>query len=242
MSRNFELLTQIQAELGDAAVLSAAATPARTQAAIPRQHASDAMSEEMVRLVQLVFLSGNGSAPRKVLFCGVDEGCASSSVCARTGRLLAERSARSVCLVDANLHSPRLSDIFGVDTTAQCDSVPLPERCAKVGAHLWLAGANVLAGGKRAFAGVNELKEAVTRLREEFEYVLIDVAGASPRGDAALLGQVTDATILVIEAHETRRVAARKAKETLDAANVRVLGTVLHNRTFPIPEQLYRKL
>ena len=37
-------------------------------------------------------------------------------------------------------------------------------------------------------------------------------------------------------------VAALKAKETLDAANVRLLGTVLHNLTFPIPEQLYPKL
>jgi len=53
---------------------------------------------------------------------------------------------------------------------------------------------------------------------------------------------VTDAAILVVEANETLRIAARKAKETLEAANVRLLGTVLHNRTFPIPEQLYQKL
>jgi Mrp family chromosome partitioning ATPase len=37
-------------------------------------------------------------------------------------------------------------------------------------------------------------------------------------------------------------VAARKAKQTLEAANVRVLGTVLNNRTFPIPEKIYRML
>lgn len=86
------------------------------------------------------------------------------------------------------------------------------------------------------------MKERFSQLRGEFEYLLIDVAGANVRGDAAVLGQAADAAILVVEAHGTRRVAALKAKETLDAANVRLLGTVLHNRTFPIPEQLYRKL
>jgi len=46
----------------------------------------------------------------------------------------------------------------------------------------------------------------------------------------------------VIEANRTRRLTARKAKETLDAAGVRLLGTVLNNRTFAIPEAIYRKL
>ena len=39
-----------------------------------------------------------------------------------------------------------------------------------------------------------------------------------------------------------RAGAARKAKQALEAANVRVLGTVLNNRTFPIPEKIYRML
>jgi Mrp family chromosome partitioning ATPase len=56
------------------------------------------------------------------------------------------------------------------------------------------------------------------------------------------LGQVADAAILVIEANSTRRLTARNAKETFDAAGVRLLGTVLHNRSFPIPEKLYRRL
>jgi Mrp family chromosome partitioning ATPase len=57
-----------------------------------------------------------------------------------------------------------------------------------------------------------------------------------------LLGQVVDAAILVIEANRTRRLTVRRAKDTLDAAGVLVLGTVLHNRTFPIPEGIYKRL
>jgi Mrp family chromosome partitioning ATPase len=48
--------------------------------------------------------------------------------------------------------------------------------------------------------------------------------------------------VVVVGAHSTRRETARKAKESLDAAHVHLLGTVLNNRTFPIPEALYRRL
>jgi len=57
-----------------------------------------------------------------------------------------------------------------------------------------------------------------------------------------LLGQLADGMILVLEAHNTRRVAARRTKEILEASNVRLLGTVLNGRTFPVPERIYRKL
>jgi len=47
---------------------------------------------------------------------------------------------------------------------------------------------------------------------------------------------------LVVEANLTRREVARKAKESLESANVRLLGAVLNNRTFPIPETIYRNI
>jgi Mrp family chromosome partitioning ATPase len=57
-----------------------------------------------------------------------------------------------------------------------------------------------------------------------------------------LLSRWTDGVVLVLEANATRRDAARRVKEILDAAKVSVLGVVLNNRTFPIPDVLYRRL
>ena len=79
-------------------------------------------------------------------------------------------------------------------------------------------------------------------LRDEFAYVLISAPPVGLYGDAALLGQMADGVVLVLEANSTRRVAALKAKQPLDAAKVRLLGIVLNNRTFPIPEKIYRWL
>lgn len=60
--------------------------------------------------------------------------------------------------------------------------------------------------------------------------------------ETAIMGRLKDGVARVIEAHRTRRVKAQKAKEILQAANVKVLGTVLSGRTFPIPEAIYRNL
>jgi Mrp family chromosome partitioning ATPase len=57
-----------------------------------------------------------------------------------------------------------------------------------------------------------------------------------------LLSRWTDGVVLVVEANATRRDAARRVKEILDAAGVSLLGVVLNNRTFPVPEAIYRRL
>ena len=79
-------------------------------------------------------------------------------------------------------------------------------------------------------------------LRNEFEFAVIHGPTAGTSSEAALLGQLTDGIILVLGAHSTRRATARQIKETLEAAHCRILGTVLSQRTFPVPERIYRRL
>ena len=247
MSRNYELITQLEIELGTREnrrkqpVDQATRT---TVAPILSSHISDAGGEEVLRLVQRIFLSGNGSAPRQVVLCGVDDANGSSSVCARAGRTLAANSSRPVCLVDANVRSPRLSRMFGIEGTNPFSgpSAPLRDQCVKVGANLWIAGPNILAENSQVLLPPTQLKERFVQLRDEFEYMLIDAPGTSVCADAQLLGQIADAAILVIDANSTRRLPARKAKDAFDAAGVRLLGTVLNNRTFAIPEAIYQRL
>jgi Mrp family chromosome partitioning ATPase len=75
-----------------------------------------------------------------------------------------------------------------------------------------------------------------------FHRVVIHSSPLGVAGDSLPLGRWTDGVVLVLEAHSTRREAARRAKENLEMADVRMLGVVLNNRTFPIPESLYRRL
>jgi Mrp family chromosome partitioning ATPase len=120
--------------------------------------------------------------------------------------------------------------------------VSLQAQCFQLEDNLWLAGPDILGDQSRRLLPVADLKRRLAQLLEEFDFVLIDAPGASVSGDAQLLGLLADAAILVIEAEKTRKLTARNAQESLQDAGVRLLGTVFANRSFPIPEALYKRL
>jgi Mrp family chromosome partitioning ATPase len=79
-------------------------------------------------------------------------------------------------------------------------------------------------------------------VRKQFEYSIVEASPAGDSNDAVSMAQFADGLILVLSAERTRRVAARKIREELSASQVRLLGAVLSDREFPIPEGLYRRL
>lgn len=243
MSRNFESQHQMEQQeevLSDTFVPAGAET--KREEAVSR-NGNDHPPAEILRLVHTLFLSGGLSAPRQVLFCGVDEGEASGRLCVQAGEVLATELPLPVCVVDAKVRAPSLHRFFhanGVSTSRGNGSGRFHAR--QMGNNLWfLALEDLLSNGDSAF-GAEQLRSNLREVRKEFAYVLIDAEPVGQQTDAAALGQATDGVILVLEANATRRVAALSAKEALDAAGVRLLGTVLNNRTFPIPANLYRKL
>ncbi len=244
MSRNFELLTQLEAEVPAPALPTKPKANGPVVIALERSDSADAGRDETLRLVQRVFLSTNGSGPRQVVFCGAEGDNGSSDVCASAGRTLAANTSLLVCLVDAHVRSPRLSRMFAASKTSSSSGISDPgcDKCVQIDGNLWLAGTDLLTDNHGSLLSVEELRDRLAQLQGRFEFVLIDAPGAAVSGDAAILGKAADAVILVIEANSTRRLTARRAKETLDAAGVRLLGTVLHNRKFPIPRGLYKRL
>ncbi len=69
--------------------------------------------EECLQLVQRLFLL-HAEPPHCVVFAGVEHGNGCSWICAQAAELLSENTPGTVCLVEANLRSPSLTQIFGV--------------------------------------------------------------------------------------------------------------------------------
>jgi Mrp family chromosome partitioning ATPase len=203
----------------------------------------DPLTEEMLHLAQTTFLSNTGRVPRLVVFCGVEEENGSSAVCAGAGRAIALLGGKSVCLVDANTRDSRLSRVFGVNS-----SIPFPgkslsprEQCVLIHHNLFLAATDMLFDSRGALLSAPELKQRLKQLQDCFDYVLVDAPANSVCGDAIAIGQIADAAILIIEADKTRRLTARRTKETLEAAGVRLLGTVLRNQSPSLPKSLLKR-
>lgn len=204
--------------------------------------------EESLRLVQRTFLLQTPDPPRAVVFAGIDHGNGCSQLCAQTAETLASNTRGSICLVDANLRSPSLPQLFSTAnhyglTDALRQEGPIRSFTKPLGVrNISLLSCGSIGADAPSLLTSERLKNRFAELRKEFDFVLVDAPPLSRYADAITLGQVTDGFVLVLEANATRREVAQMAADSLRAAQIRILGAVLNKRTFPIPSLLYQKL
>jgi Mrp family chromosome partitioning ATPase len=203
---------------------------------------------ELTKMVQKVFLLPGGEYNHTVVFSSSDEGNGCSWICARVAELLASQVTGTVCVVDANLQSPTLHEQFSVanhhglaDALRQTGTIrgyvsQLSRR------NLALVSCGSDARDAQNLVTTDRMRMRLNELRSEFDYVLIDCPAMSVSNVALSLGSVADGVVLVLKANTTRKDKARGAVRDLQAAKVKVLGAVLNQRTFPIPDKIYNKL
>ena len=249
MSKNFEVLlrTERQAEVFGPAVVDREIVETKPARSRPQIHLDQSVHNEEIKLIERVFLFPGQHAPRVVVFCGIDGHGGTAGICARAGRNLAEQTGMPVCLVDADFNSPSsLNDYFDIDNALTMtggipQSASIREFAQRInGENLFLVsrGRNV-GGGEPAWRS-DAWPARLNELRCAFTYVLIAAPPVSSNPDTVLLGKGADGVILVLESQLTRRETARAIKHSLVEANVRLLGAVLNNHAYPIPDKLYK--
>jgi Mrp family chromosome partitioning ATPase len=203
---------------------------------------------EEIKLVQRVFPGTDQGSPRAVLFARLDGEAGCAPTCARVAEILAARAEGPVCVVDANFRTPSLHKYFGVENVkglaeATVESGPIQNFAQQIPEpDLWLMPSGGAAAQLSFPAMADGLRVRIKELRETFRYVVIHSGPIRLETSPTLLSRWTDGVVLVVEANATRRDTARRVREILDAAKVRVLGVILNNRTFPIPDAIYRRL
>jgi Mrp family chromosome partitioning ATPase len=256
MSRNFELLQTLGKEgmLLDAAAVAAVdqklrrPVPESVAAKEPQLKLEPKEREELTRLAQRIFLHPGAEAPRVVVFTATESGNGCSSICACAAELLAAQVSGSVCLVDANLRNPGLHQQFAVDNPfgladALQGSEPLLNFARAMSRpNLWLVSCGSSAEAAPPLLSSDGMRQRIAELRASVDYVLIDASAMNVSNDATALAASADGVVMVLKANASRRETVRKAVHDLQAAHVRVLGAVLNQRTFPIPESIYNRL
>ena len=207
--------------------------PAINSAAPARR--DDRAPHEALKLVQSLFLPLGTSTDglRSVMFAAPESGQHSETTSALTAETLAAHTGRTVCLVDANLRDPFLHRHFSVGNssgffdvlsgTHGAASVAVP-----VASKLWLVPAGLRR--PRQAPVQNGLASAVADLLATFEFVLFGACSLGSQPDAIQLALAVDGVVLVVDHERTRRDAARRSVDALQAAHARVLGVVLRSR------------
>lgn len=208
----------------------------------PRQPSSrdlGSFAEEQIRaLIRQVF-SPYGSTPaRQIVLSAIDSFNDVPGLCRHIGDLLATEKAADVAIVSTFSQpvrgaEPERTALYHGDGVR----TPLKQVATQLRRNCWL-----LDGSGCLYQRGESLQGYLSQIREEFEYSIVAAPPAGESDMATAMAQLADGIILVLQAHRTRRAAARMVKERMDEAHVRLLGTVLSDREFPIPRELYLRL
>ena len=103
----------------------------------------------------------------------------------------------------------------------------------------------IISGGKAPanpveLLGSKRMKQMHERLREEFDWVIFDIAPILAVTDAGVLGSILDGSIMVVKAGKTQAVDVERAYSLLLEANAQPIGSILTGVITYIPYYLYR--
>lgn len=200
----------------------------------------ETFANEQVRgLVRQLFLSEAEKRSRHILFSSTDRETDVACVCRMAGEALALENVGNVAVLGSHPYLYPAGNVASeiIRDDRRRETTPLRQASFHTADNLWVIP-NTL---REHFSITSRLHSAIAGLRREFEYSII----AGPVADsheALMMAQMADGVVLVLSAHYTRRATARKIKHVLESVNARILGTVLIDRVFPIPENIYRRL
>ncbi len=164
---------------------------------------------------------------RQIVFSPVEPEVELAGLCLQVAQTLSQERLKDVALAT------------DVKFPADACTLPLKQLANEVQRHLWLFKPGECGGNRNSESSVFAF---LAELRAQFHYSIVATAAVCDSAAAIETAQFSDGVVLVIRAHSTKRVAALKAKRLLEEARARVLGAILVDREFPIPEILYRRL
>lgn len=144
------------------------------------------------------------------------------------------QAGQSVCLVDADLRRPMVSEYLGLDgsaglTTSLVGEIELEELLQPWGDdNLYILSSGRIPPNPSELLGSMQMERLIRRLEETFDSVIIDAPPLLPVTDAAVLAQHVGGVMLVVGTHKVRQHDLEKSFRALDMVSATVLGVVMN--------------
>lgn len=193
----------------------------------------NAFSEAIRTIRSSVLLSGLQSPRKVVLFTSSipDEG----KTTAACNLAFAFSQVKKTLLLEADMRRPKLARILGEDrhrpglAELVAENRPLEECVYQVqGSSLYVMQSGRVPPNPLELLSSPLLAQAIEKLKEEFEVIVIDSPPVQLVSDAVMLAQLATSVLFVVRADSTPYPISRHALSRLHRADAPVLGAVLN--------------
>ncbi len=155
---------------------------------------------------------------------------------------------KSILLVDADLRKGTLTRSLGLKAEKGLSDVlnngaNVEDSLLNIGIdNLHILPAGNKPNNPSELLGAQKMKQVIADLKNQYDYVLFDCPPVIPVADASILGPLCDGVLMLLQAGRTQRGVIVHAQDRLSSAHARVLGYVMTNIEYHIPEYIYRYL
>ncbi|NGZ01496.1 MAG: hypothetical protein CV090_00405 [Nitrospira sp. WS238] len=209
---------------------------------------SSGAAAEHVRIIRTsVLLSRPDELPSCVLITSAGEGEGKTTLSVNLAIALAQLENTRVVLIDSDLRKPAHKHIHGIqregiDTKGLTSFLSGRATLREIIYRTDMANLSVIPRGERPsnpseLLHSKQLKQLLSRCREEGYHVILDTPPVLPVTDPVILASQVDGVLLVASAGQTTREACRSAIDQLTSAGGKILGIVLQK--VPVPPSAY---
>lgn len=205
------------------------------------------LEEKYQRLRGNLLTGPNKDRLKTLLIVGSVPGEGATTTATLLASVLAAGSRSRVLLIDANLRTPSLAELFNLTgdgrglTDLLIKDSGLDEFVRPTPHHnlFVLCGGRPLRSPAYLFAE-SGMDRVLSMVRESYDLAILDGAPLRDFSDSTFLAPKVDGTILVVEAEKTSSDTAEASRRQLERSGARMLGAVLNKRRSYMPDWVER--
>jgi non-specific protein-tyrosine kinase len=150
--------------------------------------------------------------------------------------VVAAQMGQRVILIDGDLRAPQLNELFGLrnddgltGVVAGTSGIEATLQPVAEAPGLRVLTSGPLPPSPATVLASRRLGELIAELADQADLLLLDAAPVLSVSDASVLASKVDGVLLVLNAGQTKRESARRAKEALEKVHAHIVGVVLTN-------------
>jgi capsular exopolysaccharide synthesis family protein len=207
------------------------------------------VEEQYQKLRRRVLPGPKSPAVKVIMVAATDHNEGGTTTAAILASTLARSKDSKTLLVDANLRTPALDNVFdGQQNPAGLSDVVLSEVDLEQSIYqtdrpnlFVLPCGRPVSSPSYIFDG-ESMSELLNRVREQFDFVVLDASPLHAYSESSFLASKVDGVILVVESERTKSEVVQRIKRELELAGVNILGVVLNKKKNYLPRFVQRFL